>query len=445
MKRSIACLCALLLAALSPARAARATTIEVGPSDDYVNALKNLQAGDELILDAGTYPLSSILSLTLSGTQMLPITIRAKAGTRPELHFVDDSQNIVNFNNPTFVVIDGLDFSGGSRGLRFTGGSDVTVRNCHVHDTADVAIAANDTGQEYARFTFEHNEVDHTGGTGEGFYLGCNDDLCRIHDSVIANNYVHDLNGPSVMQGDGIEIKRGSYANVVRDNVVHDTLFPGILVYDVAGRGAQNVVERNLVWNSGDNGIQATADAIVRNNIVLSTSGASGIAANALQGANPGNLVIANNTVIAPIGNAIRINSATGAVTVANNALYAPMGNAIQASTSGGSVTSIANAGQGSLSGVAAGFAATGNLANDFFAASLSGAPPQNLVPKGALLPGNANAGSLPTDDFALVARGGQADIGAYRANAAGNPGWRLRAGFKVTDAIFISGIEAGQ
>ncbi len=119
----------------------------------------------------------------------------------------------------------------------------------------------------------------------------------RVHDSLVANNYIHDLNGPTVTQGDGIEIKAGSYANVVRDNVIHDTAYPGITLYHVNGNGAPNVIERNLVWNSGDNGIQVTADAIVRNNIVLSAA-AAGIGVHASQGGNVANLVIASNTVL---------------------------------------------------------------------------------------------------------------------------------------------------
>ena len=42
-----------------------------------------------------------------------------------------------------------------------------------------------------------------------------------------------DLNGATITQGDGIEIKKGSYANIVRDNVIHDVNYPGITMYDV--------------------------------------------------------------------------------------------------------------------------------------------------------------------------------------------------------------------
>ena len=88
------------------------------------------------------------------------------------------------------------------------------------------------------------------------------------------------------------------------------------------------------------------------------------------------------------------------------------------------------------------GFADTGNVANDFFGASLSGVPPQNLIPKSALLVETANATYLPTDDFDGFARAGHFDIGAYRANASGTPGWTIVAGFKTTDEIFVGNFE---
>ena len=100
-------------------------------------------------------------------------------------------------------------------------------------------------------------------------YLGCNNDGCRMFDSLIERNYIHHTNGPSVTQGDGIEIKEGSYDNVVRDNVIHDTNYPCILTYSAVGNGGPNIIERNLLWNCGDHAIQSAADAIIRNNIIL--------------------------------------------------------------------------------------------------------------------------------------------------------------------------------
>jgi hypothetical protein len=418
-----------------------AKTTEIGPGANFVATMQGLLPGDTLILDAGTYSLSGYFAVALSGTAALPIVIRADTGAHVWIQQADGGQNIININNSTFLTIDGIEFSGGSRGIRLMGGSDITIRNCHVHDTAANAIAANDDGYVYANLNFIHNEIDHTGDTGEGFYLGCNNDTCRMHDSLVANNHIHDLNGTSITQGDGIEIKQGSYANIVRDNVIHDTGYPGITMYDVHGSGrAQNIIERNIVWNTDDNGIQVTADAIVRNNIVLSAA-ASAIASNAVQGGSAANLTIVNNTLLMASGNGIKLNSVSGTVTIANNAIYAPNGNAITANGTLTGVSVSANAGQGSLNGVSSGFSANGNLAADFFAATLSGAPPQDLVPKGSLLPDAANATLLAADDFDGTPRHA-ADIGAYRANPDGATGWTLGNGFKTLDEIFFDGFQ---
>jgi hypothetical protein len=441
-RKPVSCLrWSLAAALLSSTPHSRAASIEIGPGDDFRTAMQTLVAGDTLTLQGGTYQLTSYFNLELDGTASQPITIRAKSGEQPHVLFVDASQNIVNVSNSAFVVFDGIEFSGGSRGLRFTRASDITVRNCHVHDTAANAIAANDAGSDYARLTFVHNEIDHAGDTAEGFYLGCNEDACRVHDSLIANNHIHDLTGPTVTQGDGIEIKLGSYANIVRDNVIHDTAYPGITLYGVDGHGARNVIERNLVWNSGDNGIQVDSDAIVRNNIVLGAA-AAGFAANSQQGVTPGNLEIVNNTIINAGGDAIHLSGVGAAITIANNALYAGTHNAVFASGSSALVTLSHNVGSGALSGVSGGFDPTGDIATDFVGANDSGVPPQNLVP-GLRLIGAADAAWIPVDDFDGLARETSLDIGGYRARTNGTPDWALQAGFKQVSGIFANGFEA--
>jgi hypothetical protein len=225
--------------------------------------------------------------------------------------------------------------------------------------------------------------------------------------------------------------------------VIHDTAYPGITLYHTNGNGAPNVIERNLVWNSGDNGIQVTADAIVRNNIVLSAA-AAGIGIHASQGGTVGNLTIVNNTVLKANGDALHISDVAGAVLVANNALYAANGNAVFANGSTNLVTLVANIGMGGTSGVSGGFDAGGDIATDFSAASFSGQPPQDLVPRSGRLVGTADAATLVVDDFNTIARFPAVDVGAYRNDPAGNQGWPLQAGFKELDRIFADGFEAG-
>jgi len=110
--------------------------------------------------------------------------------------------------------------------------------------------------------TARRNEIYDTNDTGEGMYIGCNDGTCSVHDSLFENNYIHDT--LAAEQGDGIEVKKGSYANIVRDNVIHDTHYPCIIAYGTQGN-ARNVIERNVVWNCAEAGMQVAADAVIRN------------------------------------------------------------------------------------------------------------------------------------------------------------------------------------
>lgn len=65
-------------------------------------------------------------------------------------------------------------------------------------------------------------------GTGEGLYIGCNDAGCTVSESVFEYNFIHDLGGT---QGDGIEIKTGSWGNTVRGNVIVGAGYPAITMY----------------------------------------------------------------------------------------------------------------------------------------------------------------------------------------------------------------------
>ena len=169
---------------------------------------------------------------------------------------------------------------------------------------------------------------------------------------------------------------------------------------------------------------------------------AAGIGVSPQQGGVPGNLVIVDNTVLKASGDAIHLSGVAGPILVADNALYAQAGNAIFVNGTTAMVTSIGNVGSGALNGIAGGFDAGGDLATDFGAASWSGAPPQDLVPRNGRLVGSADAATLARDDFNGVPRYPQRDVGAYRANPDGKPGWVLQAGFKTVLGIFADGFE---
>ncbi|WP_153559289.1 right-handed parallel beta-helix repeat-containing protein [Roseimaritima sediminicola] len=75
--------------------------------------------------------------------------------------------------------------------------------------------------------------------------------------------------------------------------------YPGILVYGTDGR-KPNLIEHNVIWNSGDHGIQAASEAIIRHNVIRNASGAD-IYSNHHQSARVGNLSITDNTLLSKV------------------------------------------------------------------------------------------------------------------------------------------------
>ena len=432
----------LFLLACILATPVHAATTEIGPSDNLQAAVNALEPGDELVLRGGTYTLGSRFSIQRIGTASLPILIRAKAGQVPVIVYPTASQNVINIESSEYVTLSGLEVTGGSHGIRISDSDFITVEECHIHHTNDVALSANVPGSSYEGLVLRGNHIHDTDHTGEGMYLGCNYDDCRIFDSLIEGNYIHNTDGPTVSQGDGIEIKEGSYNNVVRDNVIHDTNYPCILTYSTVGNGGPNILERNLMWGCGDHAIQSAADAVIRNNIILGAA-QDGIRNQPHQTGVPSNLVITHNTVLAPVSSAVRSNSIDGSVVIANNALFAQSGDAIRVSGNTAQLTVVANVGTGGLNGVAGGFDASGDIGLDLVAASYSGQLPQDVFPAAAsLLVGAASTAYLASDDFNGRLRGGAADVGAYLWQPDGNPGWALAEDFKRLLTIFLDGFE---
>ena len=215
-----------------------------------------------------------------------PIVIRAAEGQSPLLTRPADQidrYNNIEFVDCSYLVIRGLRFKGGNSGVRFIRGHHITFEDCEVFETGNNALTMNSGSCD--SFVIRRNHLHHTGLSttrpteGEGMYIGCHDGSCITTNTLVEGNYIHHLRSTSDGGNDGIEIKVGSYGNIVRDNVIHDTnigrRYPGIFVY---GGGPQvNIVEGNAIWNAGE-GIQVVSDAIVRNNIIFDCS-ATGITA----------------------------------------------------------------------------------------------------------------------------------------------------------------------
>lgn len=426
----------LMLAGLCGSVPSRAATYEVHSGEDLFGVLGSLQAGDEVIVYDGTYDRPGFVMLDLQGTAALPIIIRAADGNAPLITGSTD-QNILNITGQHFTF-KGFEMTGGSHGLRLYDVHDALIEDLNIHHTQEVALSANIGGDEFYNITFRRLHLHHTGGHGEGMYLGCNGAACIFHDNVIEDCWIHDTN-QGVSQGDGIEIKQGSYGNLVRNNVIHDTQYPCIIVYGTQGN-ARNVVENNVMWNCGDSGIQAAADAELRNNIIL-TAG-NGINSHSHDGAVPSNLIIVHNTVIGCADRCLRSSDWGGStgIVVVNNVFYNEGGNAIRINDGGADIEFHHNLVLGVVDGVSSGTLPGNSAAQDFVdVAGLDVWPSDNS----AVIDAGDPALGVAVD-FNWDPRDSAPDIGAYEWQAGGNPGWQVGPGFRDTDGGVPPAPDAG-
>ena len=326
----------LLLQFADPLVFVGAEEIRVGPDDDWFSLLhgSDLQPGDTVLLEEGTYSDPRRLVLEHRGTREAPITIRGEPGNRVLFQRPDAKQNTFNLEGAEFLSIEKIEITGGSAAIRISNPDgelvrNITLRGLHIHHIGGVAITCNHLGKIYEGMHFQGNEIHHTGGHGEAFYLGANNDadgntVTVFRNSLIEENYLHHLNGPTVSQGDGIELKDGSYGNTIRNNVIHDTKFPAITVYGTDGN-ERNVIEHNVLWNTGDHGIQAASEALIRGNVVLDAKG-DGIRSKSHQSARVGQLEILGNTIFQENGVGIRVDSlgeSSGEVRIVDNVIAA--------------------------------------------------------------------------------------------------------------------------
>ena len=229
---------ALAIACLLAPAIARAGVYEIRPGDDLFARLRMLAPGDEVIVHAGTYTTPGLVQVTWAGTEAAPIVVRAAPGARPVIAGTP-AQNVLDLGG-SYFTLRGFEIRGGSHGIRLAATDHATLEDLVLHDLGDVGISCNRPAQSCAFLTIRRNEIYDTGkaGTGEGMYLGCTAAACTLRDSLVERNFVHDTGGD---QGDGIEIKWGSWSNVVRDKVIVRSRFPGIFVY---GSTRQRIANR---------------------------------------------------------------------------------------------------------------------------------------------------------------------------------------------------------
>ena len=412
----------VLLSLLGSLSSAQGATLEVTPADDLWGTLSAVVAGDEVVIHAGTYTTPGYVGYTFAGTESAPIVIRAAEGEAVHIVGGSDQQNVLNVGGAWYTLA-GLEISGGSHGIRVETSAHATFSDLHIHDVGDVGLSMNRTGHTYEALVVRGLHIHDTGGSeGECMYLGCNDDGCQVWDSLIEGNLCHDTTPAG--QGDGIELKTGSYRNIIRHNVIYNTHYPGITLYSTRGRG-DNLVEGNVVFGTGDNGIQVVGEVTVINNLVFN-AGSNGIQSKASQDGIPTGLRILHNTVVGAGAACLKANDWTSGGTdilVANNALLCPDSRAIHLAGGPGPATLLTNATLGDLDPSSLDTLRLSDTSALSSPATLDAWPTDGSPLLNAGTPVEVAA------DFNCTPRDSRPDIGAYEWLVGGNPGWIVQAG----------------
>lgn len=409
-----------------------AATIDLFPGQSFETAVEALNPGDTLIVHEGTYSDSGRISITVRGTAQAPVLIKGADGEALPLITRAASaplQNTINIEGATYLRLTRLEITGnGGDAINLNSNpSFITLDNLELHDI-DVGVNFRSSMHH---LTVRRNHIHHTGaagGTGEGMYVGCNDATCSVSESLIENNWIHDTRNST--QGDGIEVKHGSHTNIVRDNVIHDTGYPCILAYGTTGNPV-NVIEGNVLWNCGDSGIQAAADAVIRNNIILASPG-NGFNSQSHQGAVPSNLQFVHNTVVGG-SPCLRLSGWSGrpGLVFANNAVYCDSDDFVIGGLTG--VVVSGNVVTPATSSLPAGGFALGQTP----ALDMLDPAGRNVYPRaGSRLIDAGDPAHAATIDFNATPRSGTPEAGAYQWSGTQNPGWTVAPGFKSVTPV---------
>ena len=360
----------------------------------------------------GTWSVNSFWNVVIQGRADAPIWIAAAPGAAPVITRPDANQNVMNVgsgdgNVTRYVCFQGLEFTGGDTLIRLYHCENVWIDQCHIHHGDGVGITANTEDTRFLYIT--RNHIHHPGGADdscEGMYLGANNSAVRMSQSIVALNHVHDCGGT---QGDGIELKQGSFNNWIAENHVHDTNYPGVTVYGTDGRGV-NVIERNTVYNSSDNVMQVQGEAIVRNNLII--NGATGFHSHDHQGQTR-NLQVLHNTIV-NAGRATNLSSWNGrsGMVFANNAVYSQNSNSINFPNGSMGVTVAGNVVVGPVAGASSGFVAGNGLA-DFGNLSWNAGNRDGTPSASSALLGRGDAGHAVAKDLQGNTRAAPVDAGA--------------------------------
>jgi len=423
----------LLLLILIPLYSEAVTYLATTASEiqNYTNLL---QAGDTLLVQDGSYDLNWNIS-DRSGAGNDWIVIRA-VNNNARINGVN-YDNVVDIYNCHYVELLGFEITNayvgsGIDGIKFRTTSDhIRMEDLHIHDLTGVGISANPAGQSFTFLTIRHCHIHDITDVGEGLYIGNHDGLSPVFHCLVERNWIHDCHPHK-----GIQFKRGTWMNLVQDNVVYNCDEAGIVLYktDQSIVDSNNIVRRNAVWSAPE-GIFAVGQTNIENNVIFNCG--YGINVRNYSGWGMKDLFIRNNTIYSCATTGLCLDDwdvATADMVCVNNAVYQDsLGmSAIQAPNGigPGLISHNRHYGQSQVAGSILGNPPSLEFINPGITPGDVDLYPR---PVSALRDSGSSGYGAPDHDFDFFPRpfNGIWDIGAYEWSQNTNPGWIIHEDFK--------------
>lgn len=243
----------------------RAATLEIGPEGDLCEQLRQVEPGDEVVLQPGEYRAGCVIRR--GGLPHAPVVIRGADPDQPPRLTHPGLVNVLEIRASDVVMRD-LAFGptvADADGIRIFGGERITVEHCRFKQMGGIAVVANHTSVR--SLTVRDNVIAQSGATA--MYFGCHDgSSCTVTGLVVEGNRIRGVAAPNPEIGYGIEVKLNSNG-VIRDNIISETKGPGIMVYGSRDLASVSVVERNFVRGSRTSSgiVIGGGPVLVRNNI----------------------------------------------------------------------------------------------------------------------------------------------------------------------------------
>ena len=410
-----------------------AVVINANPSN-YRTVLASLNAGDTMMLEAGTYT-SGLPISNKSGTAAQPIVITGP-DDQSAVFTANDCCNTVQLDSVGFLAIRNLTLNGagtnGAFGVDARGTShDVTIENLKIINYGgDQQVVGISTKGSAWNWVIRRNTII---GAGTGMYFGNSDGTSPFVNGLIEHNLVVDTIGYNMQikhqlpRPTNVGLPTGESRTIIRHNVwskqnnassgadARPNVLVGHLPLSGAGANDRYEIYGNFFYqNPVDALFQGEGNIVLHDNVFVN---ASGSAVNITShNDKPRNVTVFHNTMVAS-GSGIRISNADAAYVqkIIANVVFA--GTPISGPNQQGNIT-------GSYAAAA-----------DHLIAPTAPLGTLDLFPKAGQLAGTATDlaqfGGFAdgTRDFDGSTRTG-VHRGAYEGDGS-NPGWRLALAIK--------------